>query len=138
MEIRDYVQQAHEEPSTENIEALWRAVFTLKAWYFVPASDEEGPTRPMVTVLDGQHWMPAFTGVRTYRAFVEETGRASDDGELHGLLLDPGEAMQRIVEVREAVTGVVFNPGTSITFRAPVDALEEYALHFEIPKFSGG
>jgi len=137
MEIRDYIERAHEDPSTEHIEALWRAVFTLKAWYFVPADDREGPTRPMVTMLGGEPWIPAFTGVRTYRAFVEATGRGGEGDELHGLLLDPGEAMQRITEVREAVTGVVFNPGTAIAFRAPVDALEEYALHFDIPKFSG-
>ena len=134
MQIREYIEQAQREPTTEHIEAMWRAVFMLKAWYFLPATDEEGPTRPMVTELEGRHWIPAFTDVRTYRAFVDRQG--SDDEEMRALLLDPGESMERIVEVREAIAGVVFNPRSPIAFRAPVDALESYALHFDIPRFS--
>ena len=134
MELSEYVKRAMQEPSREHIEAMWKRVFMLKAWYFVPASETEGPTRPMVTTIEGEAWIPAFTNVRRYREFAASVGRLHDD-KAHALILDPGESMQKIVEVREAITGVVFNPGSEETFRAPVEALVAYAEHFEIPKF---
>lgn len=136
MQIRDYVQQAQRDPSRENIEAMWRAVYMLKAWYFVPSEPEGGPTRPMVTTIEGQAWLPAFTNVRRFRDFADSTGRVGESGELEALILDPGESMERIVEVADAIAGVVFNPGSEIAFRAPVDALESYAGHFDLPGFS--
>ncbi len=138
MEIRDYVLQAKREPSREHLEELWRAVFMLKAWYFVPAAEDEGPTRPMVTVLEGDCWIPTFTDVRNYRGFVDHSEQLASGRELHALLLDPGESLQRILQVREAVDGVVFNPGSAFEFRAPVGALEEYAEHFDVPVGGGG
>lgn len=133
MEIREYVVQAKRDPSRENLEELWRAVFLLKAWYFVPVSDEEGPTRPMVTRLEERYWIPAFTDVRNYRTFVEGSDQLESAEELHALLLDPGESMEQILKVRDAIAGVVFNPASDYTFRAPVEALEGYAEHFDVP-----
>lgn len=132
-EIREYVRRAKADPTTDNIEALWRAVFLLKGWYFVPAERKEGPNRPMVTMLDGEPWLPAFTNVRRYRDFGEDIDRVDDEGEMHLLVLDPGASMEKILDVRDAIRGVVFNPGSSVTFRAPVEALEAYAEHFDVP-----
>ncbi len=132
-EIREYVQRAKAEPTTEHIEELWRAVFLLKGWYFIPAENREGPNRPMVTMMEGEPWLPAFTNVRRYRDFGQHAGRVDDDGEMHLLVLDPGESMEKLLEVRDAVRGIVFNPGSAVTFSAPVEALEEYAEHFDVP-----
>lgn len=135
MAIRESIRRAKREPTTEHLEEMWRDVFLLKAWYFLPAEETEGPNRPMVAELDGESWLPAFTDVRHYRAFAGRVGLRTEDGETHGLLLDPGESMDRIVEVRDVIRGVVFNPGSDEAIRAPVDALEEYARHFEVPGY---
>lgn len=135
MTIHESIRAAKREPSTENLEEMWRAIFTLKAWYFLPAAEEEGPNRPMVAELDGEPWLPIFTDVRHYRSFAEGAGRRVDDGEMHALLLDPGESMERIAGVGDAVRGVVFNPASREAVRAPLEALDEYARHFEIPGY---
>lgn len=136
MTIRESIRQAKREPTTEHLEAMWRDVFLLKAWYFLPAEESEGPNRPMVAQLGGETWLPAFTDVRHYREFAARAGRRDEEGETHALLLDPGESMDRIVEVRAAIRGVVFNPGSDHAIRAPVDALEEYARHFGVPGYT--
>ena len=73
-EIRDYVARARAESSTENIQALWRAVFMLKGWYFLPSEDVEGPSHPTVVVVDEQPWLIAFTNVRRLKAFAARSG----------------------------------------------------------------
>ena len=135
MELRDYVAQAKREPTRQHIEAMWRAVFMLKAWYFLPAADEEGPNRPMVAEIDGQPWLPVFTNVRRYREFAASHARVDGEGNIHSLMLDPGESTRQIVEADDRIAGVVFNPGSEETFRTPVEALVAYAKHFEIPGF---
>ncbi|MFW5968681.1 MAG: SseB family protein [Persicimonas sp.] len=132
-QIRDYVKRARREPSTENLEALWRAVFLLKGWYFLPAAEREGPNHPAVMVVEGEPWLVAFTNVRRLEEFARGLGRVDDDETLHLLVLDPLESMQKILEVRDSIHGVVFNPDSPSTFRAPVDALEGYADHFDVP-----
>jgi hypothetical protein len=133
MEIRDFVARAKAEPSTENIEALWRAMFLLKGWYFLPAQQREGPSHPTVMLIDDRPWLVAFSNVRRLKAFAQSAGRVADDGEVLLLVLDPLESMEHIVEVADSVDGVVFNPGSEQTFRAPVQALVDYARHFGVP-----
>jgi hypothetical protein len=132
-ELVDLIEQAKADPSREHLEEMWRAVFLRKAWYLVPARDEVGPNRPMVLSTDNGYWLPVFTNVRHYRQFAAEVGRENDDGEMHGLMLDPGEALSRILEVDEALDGVVFDAGTSHPFRAPLEALKAYAQQFDVP-----
>lgn len=133
MEILDYIERARREPSRENIEEMWRAIFMLKAWYFLPAASSEGPNRPMALEIDGEDWVAAFTNVRRYRAFAEEAGRVDEGGEVHALVLDPAESLERFVEVADAIQGVVFNPGGEAAVRAPTDALVAYARRFGVP-----
>lgn len=137
MEIREYIRRAQREPTREHLEEMWRAMFTLKAWYFLPARDEEGPNRPLVLELEGAPWLAVFTNVRRYRDFAESVGRVDEEGSVHALMLDPGESVERIRGIGEAVEGVCFNPGSEIAVRAPVEAVVDYARHFDIPKFSG-
>lgn len=132
-EIRQYVARAKREPTTENIEALWRTVFLRKGWYFLPSRDDEGPAFPTATLVDGQPWLLAFTNVRLLEDFAEAKDRVNDDGTVPLLVLDPGESMRRILDAREAIEGVIFNIDSPSTFRAPVEALEAYAEHFEVP-----
>jgi len=137
LEVRDYIQRARREPTREHLEEMWRAIFTLKAWYFLPAREEEGPNRPLVLELEGEPWLAVFTNVRRYREFAGEVGRVDSDGSIHALMLDPGESLERIRGLEASVEGVCFNPGSAIAVRAPLEALVEYARHFEIPKFTG-
>lgn len=132
-EIRDYVQRARQRPTTEHIEAMWRAVFLLKGWYFLPSTNDEGPAFPTVTSVDGQPWLLAFTNVRRLQEFARVAGRGDDDGSVPLLVLDPAESMERILEVEDQVAGVIFNIDSQATFRAPTDALVAYARHFEVP-----
>lgn len=132
-EIRDYVTRARREPSTENLEALWRAVFMLQAWYFLPSRSDEGPAFPTVSEIDGDHWLLAFTNVRRLKEFARSVDRLNEDGSVPMLVLDPGESMQKILSVADNIDGVIFNIDSEATFRAPVEALEGYARHFEIP-----
>ena len=132
-EIRDYVACAKADPTTENIKALWKAMFYLKGWYFLPAESREGPNRPTVMLVDDQPWLVAFTNVRRLKDFARATGRADEDtGEVFLLVLDPQESMAQIMEIREQIRGVVFNPDSPATFRAPVEALDQYADHFGV------
>ena len=132
-QLVDLIERAKAEPTREHLEEMWRAVFLRKAWYLVPAREEIGPNRPMVLSTDSGYWLPVFTNVRHYRAFAAEAGRASDDGEMHGLMLDPGSAVSRILEIDDALDGIVFDPGTAHPFRAPLDALTAYAEEFDVP-----
>lgn len=132
-EIRDFVAQAKRDPRRENIEALWRAVFLLQAWYFLPSRDDEGPAFPTVSFIDGQSWLLAFSNVRRLEDFARAVGRDAEDGSVPLLVLDPKASMQRILAVRDDIAGVIFNVDSPATFRAPVDALEAYAQHFKVP-----
>ena len=132
-EIRDYVAQAKKAPTTENIEALWRAVFMLQAWYFLPSTTAEGPAYPTVSKIEGEPWLLAFSNVRRIKEFARAAGRGDDDGSVPLLVLDPGESMGRILEVADQIEGVIFNIDSQATFRAPVEALEAYAHHFDVP-----
>lgn len=129
-EIRDHVARARRDPSREHIEALWRAVFLLKAWYVVPALEEEGPNRPLVLELEGDPWLPAFTNIRRFRDFATDLDRGGD--RLHYLALSPGEAMERIDRRSDVLTGIVFNPRTDIAFRGPVETLSACADRFDV------
>jgi hypothetical protein len=133
LEIRDYVARAKSEPSTENIQNLWRAVFLLKGWYFLPAESREGSDRPSVMLIDDEPWLICFTNIRRLKAFARSTGQAAPSGEVFLLVLDPQQSMSQIREVSERVRGVVFNPDSPAAFRAPVDALLQYADHFGVP-----
>lgn len=132
-EIREYVARAKGEPTTENIEALWGAVFMLKGWYFLPGRSDEGPAYPTVSVVEGQPWVLAFTNVRRLQEFARSQGRGGEDGSVNLLVLDPLESMEKILEVRAQIAGVIFNIDSGATFRAPVEALEAYARHFGVP-----
>ena len=136
-QIRDYVAEAKRDPTTENIEALWRSVFFLKGWYFLPSRRDEGPAYPTVSTIDGRPWLLAFTDVRRLEAVARKQHRLAQDGSLSLLVLDPLESMQRILEVEDTIEGVIFNLDSDATFRAPVGALKAYAEHFGVPLDGG-
>lgn len=133
MEIRDYVALARAEPSTERIKQLWRAVFLLKGWYFLPAESREGSERPAVMLVDDEPWLVCFTNIRRLKAFSSATARTAPNGDFFLLVLDPQRAMRQIINISEQIEGVVFNPDSPETFRAPVEALVQYAEHFGVP-----
>lgn len=133
LEVKDRVAIARSTPTDENIRLLWESVFKLQAWYYLPASDEEGPANPLVSELDGQRWLLAFTDFRRMTAFARTIGRRRDSGEVHMLTLDPRQSIEKIIEVKDHIDGVLFNVQSDETFRAPCDALIRYALHFGLP-----
>lgn len=131
--IEDHVARARQSPTTANLEDLWRAVFFLKAWYFLPGRDDEGPAYPTVSMVDGKPWVLAFSNVRRLQDFAESVDRLGDDGSVPLLVLDPRESMSQLQDVAHAVEGVIFNMGSDATFRAPLQALEAYARQFKVP-----
>jgi hypothetical protein len=131
-ELHEYISQAKQDPSRQNLREMWRRMFMLKGWYFLPAEDREGPNRPAVLQFDDGAWLPICTDVRRLRALADRAGRLSEDGEMNILVMDPRESMGRITEVSQALEGVVFNPGTQASVRAPVAALEEFADEFDV------
>lgn len=133
LEIRDYVARAKADPSTAHIQDLWRAVFLLKGWYFLPAESRAGCERPSVMLVDEQAWLVCFTNIRRLKAFSRATGRAAPDGEFYLLVVDPRQAMLQILGLADRIHGVIFNPDSPASFRAPVHALREYAEHFGVP-----
>ena len=132
-EIKEYVAQARALPSTEHLEAMWRAVFLLQGWYFLPSQSQEGPAYPTVSLIDDQPWVLIFTNVRELKTFARSQGRAAPDGSVPLLVLDPLESMEQILANKAHLTGALFNPGSEATFRAPLQALEDYARHFGVP-----
>lgn len=127
IEIRDLVDVARRQPTDANIEALWRAVFLLRVWYLIPAKPSDPDSYPLVTVLEGQAWLLAFTNFRRLRDFERSLGRGGDSKML---VLDPVSALRQIASVRKHIAGVVFNPESDETFRCDVAALEAYARFF--------
>ncbi len=132
LSIAEYVEQARRDPSTEHIEALWRAVFLRNAWHFIP-SQASGPASPTVAPIDGAHWLLAFTSPRPLKDFARAKDRLNDDGSAPILSLTPLEAMEHILKIGDHIEGVLFDIGQDATFRAPTDALESYARHFGVP-----
>lgn len=132
-EVQDYVAQAKQEPTTENLEALWRAVFLLQGWYFLPSRSGDGPAFPTVIMVDEKPWVLVFTNVRRLKAFARAAGRVNPDGSTPMLVLDPGSATDQILAQSQQLGGAIFNPDAEDTFRAPIQALEAYAHHFGVP-----
>lgn len=133
MELKDRIELAKREPTTENLQAMWRAVFVQRAWYFVPAGG--GETHPMVAELDDGVWLLAFTDFRRLNAFARERGLRDESGDLPMLVLAPPVAMRKVREFAKHLDGVLFNVGTDQSFRAPVAALEQFAEHFGVFDF---
>ena len=129
LEIKDHIARAQSDPTDANIEALWRAVFQLQVWYFLP-SDVDGPSTPMVLVIDDRPWLVAFTNFRRLRDFLREQDLLGGRADVPMLLLNPKESMQKIRENVEHIEGVVFNPRTEERFRAPAGALDQFAAYF--------
>ncbi|MBA2661948.1 MAG: hypothetical protein H0U74_06605 [Bradymonadaceae bacterium] len=132
-EIRDHLARAKRAPTTQNLETLWRAVFMLQAWYFLPATDAEGPSHPSVTLVEGQAWLLAFTNVRRVKEFARAAKRVNTKDEMFLLVLDPLQSIERIREAGEHIEGVIFNIGSDETFRTTTEALEGFARHFGLP-----
>ncbi len=133
IEIRDLIATARQTPTEIHIEALWKAVFLLGAWYFLPASETPGPTSPMVVMHDDGAWLLAFTNFRRLSKFESTVGRRLPNGNINMLVLDPLMSMRLIVEHADHITGVIFNPDSEETFRAPTSALIAFAKHFGLP-----
>ncbi len=129
-EITAAIRNARDEPTSQNIEAMWRRVMGLPAWYLLPAA-LDAATTPLVAQLDDGDWIVAFTHFRALNEFARERGMRSDTGEVPMLALQPGEAVERIRELSDHVAGVVFNPGSELAFRAPVAALLDFVARFE-------
>ncbi len=133
IDLKARFDRARAEPTTENLQAMWQAVFVQRAWYFIPAS--AGATHPMVAEIDGGVWLPIFTDFRKLDVFGQANGLRDSAGEIPMLVLAPPVAMRKVQEFAEHLDGVVFNPGSEITFRAPVSALEQFADHFGVFDF---
>lgn len=130
IEIQDLIIEARTNPTTPNIEALWRAVFFLGAWYFLPAKKSVGASTPMVIEHEDGAWLLCFTNFRTLSAFEATTDQLLPDGQVNMLVLDPLESCRLISKHSEHIRGVIFNPSSDQTFRAPTSALLAYANHF--------
>lgn len=125
-DIAAAIRTARDEPSSENLETMWRHIMRLPAWYLLPAS-LDGPTTPLVAQLDDGRWIVAFTHFRALNEFARENEMRSDTGEVPMLALPPAEAVDRVREVAAHVDGIVFNASTDLALRAPTDALQEIA-----------
>lgn len=137
IEIKDYVDRAKNEPTRERIEEMWRAVFLLQGWYFLPSRSDDGPAFPTVVEIDKEPWVLIFTNVREIKTFARQQGRSTSDGSTPLLVLDPLESMERILAEKKTLAGAIFNPDSEATFRAPLEALEAYAHHFGLPLDGG-
>ena len=121
-EIAAAIRLARDTPSSGNLEAMWRSVFRLPAWYLLPAQ-LDGPTTPLVAQLDDGDWVVAFTHFRALNEFARERGMRSDQGEVPMLALPPVDAAAQIEGHADYIDGVVFNPGGELAFRATIPAL---------------
>lgn len=121
-DVTTAIEAAQNEPTKENLAVMWRRVFRLPAWYLLP-SKLDGPATPLVARLDDGDWVVGFTHFRALNEFAREHGMRSEDGEIPMFAMPPQEAMEKLAEVRDHVTGVLFNPGTDFAFRSPMEAL---------------
>lgn len=131
--VERLIKGARQEPSRDNLIEMWRHLFFLKAWYFMPNRTTEGPAEPVL--IDGHdgNILPAFTSVRRLRDFCEATGRTNETDDVPLLGLSPLEAVDNTRQHREAIDTVVFNPDTEISVSCPTEALIKYADYFNLP-----
>lgn len=128
-DIVSAIRAAKEAPTTENLEQMWRRVFRLPAWYLLP-SGLEGPVTPLVARQDDGDWVLAFTHLRALNAFGRSANMRSESGEIPMLALPPTEAAEHLDAVAEHVTGISFNVGSELAFRAPLAAIREFREQF--------
>lgn len=132
-EVADAIRRARDAPSSENLEAMWRRVFALPAWYLLPA-ELDAETTPLVAQVDDGAWLIAFTHFRALNDFTRLKDMRSDTGEVPMLALSPVEAMKQIEEHSDHIDGVLFNAATELTFRTPVAALRELAARLHVTR----
>lgn len=128
-EVAEAIRLARDEPTFENLEAMWRHVLRLPAWYLLPAA-LEAETTPLVAQLDDGDWILAFTHFRALNTFARERNMRSDNGDIPMLAVPPLDAVERISQLADHIDGILFNLGTDLAFRAPPNALTEFARRF--------
>jgi len=131
-DIATTIRTARQNPSSENLEAMWQAVMRLPAWYFLPAALGE-ETTPLVGELDDGRWLLAFTHFRALNDFARVRDMRSTAGEVPMLALSPTAAVAHLGDVAAHIEGVAFNLGGDLVFRAPTQALLQFAERFLAP-----
>ena len=120
------------EGAVEDKNALWVAVFKLKAWLVLmsPRATVKGP-EPHVTAYDGKRWVMAFTDPDKLRAYAREHELAGEHGEVRMLSLRVPLAMEWLASLQEkGIHGVRFNQGPHGWY-APLAQLEPIRTFLE-------
>ena len=91
-------------------QALWEAVVALEQWYFVGVGEGED-LMPMVAMFDGRPQLIAFTDEERASEFASASGTRKGRGPLPVLNMEPLEAVEYLVELKDVVHGIGFNPG---------------------------
>lgn len=120
------------EGAVDDKNALWAAVFKLKAWLVLmsPQATVKGPA-PHVTEHDGQRWVMAFTDPDKLRAYAKEHDLAGEHGEVRMLSLRVPLAMKWLASLQEqGIHGVRFNQGPHGWY-APLTRLEPIRTFLE-------
>ena len=120
------------EGAVDDKNALWAAVFRLKAWLVLmsPQATVKGPA-PHVTEHDGKRWVMAFTDPDKLRAWAKEHELAGEHGDVRMLSLRVPLAMKWLASLQEkGIHGVRFNQGPHGWY-APLAQLEPIRTFLE-------
>lgn len=112
-----------------NMAPLWKAVYDLERWWFMPTGDRADP-RPFCGVLDGKPYLMAFTTGDRARDFAIAQGRGDDDGGASAIAMPPKGVVEMAPSYEEqGVFGIVFDHHVS-GFFAPLANLDPMWRHF--------
>jgi hypothetical protein len=117
--------------SRESMDRLWRAVYALKQWHFVPRGEMEPNTiRAFVGEVDGKPYVFAFTDDRRAHAFAVRQKLQTSEGAFGILSMQTRAAVNYVHRLGEqGVFGILFNDGPS-GFFAPIGNVLPMARYF--------
>jgi hypothetical protein len=113
------------EPTPENAQRLWRAVFALKGLYFL-LRPLAGESVPAIAVQEGQPHLLVWTDLDSLRAYVAESEDADSSDEPQYLFAPMPKVVEHMMRYEEhGVAGVRFNP--PLGWAVPFDRLRRIA-----------
>ena len=106
-DFKQLAEAAESQQTRENMDALWRAVFSLEQWYFIARGNKDKPT-PFASVVNGKPFLMGFTSTEGAQVFYARN--KLDDGKSHGILSIPSRNTAYFTSfAQHGVFGILFN-----------------------------
>jgi hypothetical protein len=119
------------EPTPENAQRLWRAVFALEGLYFL-LREMGGDAVPAIALQDGGPHLLVWTDLDSLREYVYESEDEEEaDGEPHFLFARMPKVVETMLRFEQhGVEGIRFN--APLGWSVPLERMKIVAQHFGV------